>query len=299
MVRFLSWTRKDTVNINSDKKWTSQHYNVCIWPRSGLRPCQRAMYLECNSARTKASSLRETGALQGSIWQPGHWMSRVDDLEMKNANNASLLQLPWQEWANSIHTFLGVSLCLSFWHCRSPFTCHSVFPTFICSSPSPQAGKGGRRADRDTIRCLSAKSGCARQSSAVRQGVKQRVIWSKCCKTSCWSVHPLRYPPAMVLPSSLCLLHPNPSSIFLITKVAGIQKNLLTNCFLVYFPSTFPPSELKGDKSKEPLRLCGCVYAKGEAEGTHRANKTRFPLGPNLIIFCCRCQADGAAWFLI
>lgn len=111
---------------------------------------------------------------------------------------------------------------------------------------------------------------------------------------------PFEVPPrAMVLPSTLCLLHPNPSPIFLITKVSGIQKNLLTNCFLVYFPSTFPPSELKGDKSKEPLRLCGCVYAKGEAEGTHRANKTRFPLGPNLIIFCCRCQADGAAWFLI
>lgn len=106
-------------------------------------------------------------------------------------------------------------------------------------------------------------------------------------------------PPRWCFPAHSVYSTPTPPPFFFITKVAGIQKNLLTNCFLVYFPSTFPPSGLKGDKSKEPLRLCGCVYAKGEAEGTHRANKTRFPLGPNLIIFCCRCQADGAAWFLI
>lgn len=36
--------------------------------------------------------------------------SRLDDLEMKNANNARLLQVSWQKWANTIHPFLDVSL---------------------------------------------------------------------------------------------------------------------------------------------------------------------------------------------
>lgn len=84
---------------------------------------------QISSARTKASSLSETGDLQGSIWQPGHWVSRVDDLEMKNANNAILLQVSWQERANSIHSFLSVSPSFPLWLRHSPSPCHSVFPT--------------------------------------------------------------------------------------------------------------------------------------------------------------------------
>lgn len=35
---------------------------------------------QISGVRTKASSLSETGYLQGSIWQPGHCTSRLDDL---------------------------------------------------------------------------------------------------------------------------------------------------------------------------------------------------------------------------
>lgn len=37
-------------------------------------------------------------------------MSWLDDLKMKNANNASLLQDSWHEWTNPIHSFLNISL---------------------------------------------------------------------------------------------------------------------------------------------------------------------------------------------
>lgn len=85
--------------------------------------------LQISRARTKTSSLSETGDLQGSIWQPGCRASRLDDLEMKNANNASFLQVSWQEWTNSIHSFLNVSLPLPLLLCHSPSPCHSVFPS--------------------------------------------------------------------------------------------------------------------------------------------------------------------------
>lgn len=84
--------------------------------------------LQISSTGTKAYSLSETGDRQGSIWQPVHWASRVDDLEMKNANNASLLQVSWQERVNLIHSFLNVSLSLPLWLCHSPSPCYSVFP---------------------------------------------------------------------------------------------------------------------------------------------------------------------------
>lgn len=120
-------------------------FSLCYAQMSGPQiPC----------ARTKASSLSETGDLQGSIWQPGHWASRVDDLKMKNANNASLLQVSWQEWANTIHSFLNVSrslspsLALSLSLSLPLCLTHSL----ICSSPSPLAGRGevGRRR-QDTL----------------------------------------------------------------------------------------------------------------------------------------------------
>lgn len=38
---------------------------------------------------------------------------------------------------------------------------------------------------------------------------------------------------------------------------------------------------------------------KVAAEGTCRPNTSRFPPGPDLIICCCHCQADGVSWFLI
>lgn len=96
---------------------------------------------QISCAGTKASSLSETGDHQGSIWQPVLWASRVDDLEMKNANNASLLQV-LLAGVGKLDTFLpqcfpslSLSLFPSFILPASPWLCHSLSLPATLSSP--------------------------------------------------------------------------------------------------------------------------------------------------------------------
>lgn len=79
--------------------------------------------------RQRPSSLGEIWDLKSSIWQPGHCTSWLDDLEVKNANNASLPKVSWHKRTNSIHSFLNIFLSLPVWLCHSFSSCHSVFPS--------------------------------------------------------------------------------------------------------------------------------------------------------------------------
>lgn len=142
--------------------------------------------------------------------------------------------------------------------------------------------KSKRWADRDRIRCLSASSGRAWQSSAFSRGVKQRVTRSRNCRTRCKSVHPhtsahthTHIPPLIVPAIALCLTTWNPP----ITVSSFASKNCLKNkkkpssnisqstsnklLSLVYCTHR----ELKGDKSKKAA-VCPFVRAKGGA-GAH------------------------------
>lgn len=71
----------------------------------------------------------------------------------------------------------------------------------------------------------------------------------------------------------------------------------------MHFPSMLlaPNQRVKGDKELVFSYKCACSLKVelGVGVGGVRANTSRSLLGHNLIIFCCRCQADGAAWFLI
>ena len=154
---------------------------------------------QISSARTKASSLSETGDLQGSIWQPGHWVSRLDDLEMKNANNACFLQASWQGWANLIRCFLNVSLSfypsLILWLSLSLLATLSFPPSHLFVTLN--AGWERQRwSDRNRICCLSARSGRAWRSSAFSRGVKERVTRSRNYRTCCKSVRPQSHTPS-------------------------------------------------------------------------------------------------------
>lgn len=121
-------------------------------------------------------------------------LSQTDDLLMKNTNNACLLRVSWQEWANLIHSFLGFPLSVSFL-ALSPFPAAylSVFPAFSSVHHFHPGLEEVEVGSRYRIRCFSASSRHAWQSSWACRGVKQRVTQFRKRRTSCKPVQPLRY----------------------------------------------------------------------------------------------------------
>lgn len=205
--------------------WSGRSTPSCTWP--WVKPRTESHTAHIPSARTKASSLSETGDLQGSIWRPGHRVSRLDDLEMKNASNArpspGLLAR-----ADKLDTFLPLCLPLSslpVWLCHSSSLLPLCLPpaprSLICSSPSPLAGERQRRDSGDRIRCLSASSGRAWRSSAYGRGVKQRVTRSRSWRTSCKSVWPCSDTHART--------HTHISSLLFVIVPASALSNYLTH----------------------------------------------------------------------
>lgn len=118
--------------------WSGRSTPSCTWP--WVKPRTESHTANIPSARTKASSLSETGDLQGSIWRPGHRVSRLDDLEMKNASNArpspGLLAR-----ADKLDTFLPLclplTLALSSLSSLPVWLCHSSSLLPLCLPPRP------------------------------------------------------------------------------------------------------------------------------------------------------------------
>lgn len=72
-------------------------------------------------------------------------MRRLDNLKMKNANNASLLQVSWQAWTNSIHSFLNTFLSPLFGSVTLPLPATPSSPVshLFVTLPAGREQRGG------------------------------------------------------------------------------------------------------------------------------------------------------------
>lgn len=138
--------------------------------------------------RTKASSLSETGDLQGSIWQPGcyldilRWKMPIRQAFCRSPGTSRQIRyIPFPVSSSltslALSVFLFLPLCL-------PQVSH-LFLTLPAG-----CWEGG-----DRIPSLSASSGRAWRGSAFSRGVKQRVIQSRSWRTSCKSACPQSHAP--------------------------------------------------------------------------------------------------------